>query len=198
MGKDTFDLGSQTADNDARGAQVGRVVSLEEAGRVIGGYRWLEHRLFELTGKLSAEIEDDAARLYLSVVSGQHAWHEELWQNHLPVVKNLDPDTFTQPSSDGIEAAITLLEHKNSCVERLAAIYRVVLPHMIVGYERHLAICNEVVDAPIMRSLRLVLRDEHEAWSAGEGVVESLLGSKDLIRAASRYCEQAEQLIRAL
>lgn len=189
MDKNAMDVVRQIAEEETR------VVSIEETGRTIGGYRWLEHRLFELTGRWSAEIDDDAAKLYLSVVSGQHAWHEELWQNHLPVLKDLDPDSLTHPSSDGLEAATTLLEHKGSCVERMAALFRVLLPHTIVAYERHLAICSGVVDAPIMRSLRLILRDEHEAWSAGEGVVEGLLGSRELIKAASRYCEQVEQLM---
>jgi len=51
----------------------------------------------------------------------------------------------------------------------------VVVPRLIVTYGRHLRRARAAADAPAVRALRLVRRDEVEAWQAGEALLEQLL-----------------------
>ena len=74
-------------------------VSLPVVGvaTLLGAYRWTEHRLFELTGAWAAEPAPPAVRVHFDVVSGEHAWHAELWAARLPVLDWFDPDAVTGP-----------------------------------------------------------------------------------------------------
>ena len=50
-----------------------------------------------------------------------------------------------------------------------------VLPRLLVTYDRHLARAVPVADGPVVRALRLVRRDELEAWAEGEALLEGAL-----------------------
>ena len=72
-------------------------LDLLAAAEMIGGYRWLEHRLFEITGAWSAQAHDPAVRLHLFEASHQHAWHAQLWADRLPLLDQLDPEALSVP-----------------------------------------------------------------------------------------------------
>lgn len=67
------------------------------AAERVGGYRWLDDRLFALTGRWASEPTVPAVQLFLDDVSGQHAWHAQLWQDRLPVLDGLEPKSLTRP-----------------------------------------------------------------------------------------------------
>ncbi len=72
-------------------------LDLLAAAEMIGGYRWLEHRLFEITGAWSAQAHDPGVRLHLFEASHQHAWHAQLWADRLPQLDQLDPEALSVP-----------------------------------------------------------------------------------------------------
>lgn len=157
---------------------------LGQAARLLGAYRWVEHRLFELTGAWAAEIDLPAVALHLDEVSAQHAWHADLWAQRLPVLDDVDPEALTAPAP-GVAPLLDGLAAEEGPVPRLAGLYRVVVPRLLVTYDRHLGRVQLVADGPTARTLRLVLRDELESWQAGEGLLECLLDGPDAVRAAA-------------
>lgn len=78
---------------------------------------------------------------------------------------------------------------------RLVGLGRVVLPRLVAGYGRHLRRLSSVAEAPVGRSLRLVLRDELEQWQAVEMLTESLLRRPNDIAVVSGYQQHLEQMV---
>ncbi len=150
-------------------------LTLAHAAERFGAYRWVERRLFELTGAWAAQAAPPDARIHLDVVSGQHGWHAELWADRLPALDGADHDALTRPAGPILRPLLDELARQQDTVARLAGLYRVVVPRLIVTYDRHLRRATAAADAPAVRALRLVRRDEVEAWQAGEALVEQLL-----------------------
>jgi hypothetical protein len=156
---------------------------LLETAELVGAYRWLEHRLFELTGGWALEPSTPAVQVHLSEVSLQHAWHAELWEDRLPVLASVDPAALTRPPP-GAEAALAVLEAAPDAVTRLGGLYRALLPRLLAAYDRHAATAAPVADGPVVRALTLVRRDEIDQRRAGEALLEGLwAGTDDLDRA---------------
>lgn len=165
-------------------------LDLDRLAALVGGYRWLEHQLFELTGSWAAGAEAPAVQVHLDEASLQHAWHADLWADRVPVLSRIDPDQVVRPlppaCGDLVAAMAELTVDPGSYpdVRRLAALYRVAVPRLVVTYEEHLGRTVPVSDGPVIRALRLTLRDEVESWQAGESLLQSLLAGPDQVAAA--------------
>lgn len=183
-------------------------LTLADAGALVGGYRWMEHRLFQITGSWAATCADPATRIHLLESSLQHAWHAGLWADRLPVLDHVDPEALTVPSGPAarplFDAVWALAAHESpaggagspaSDVRRLAALYRVTLPRLVAGYSHHLAMASPVAEAPTIRALRLVLRDETESWQAGEAILQALLTRPELVAAAAETQRALETIV---
>jgi hypothetical protein len=157
----------------------------------------MERRLFELTGTWAAEVTVPEAQVHFDVVSGQHAWHAELWAARLPVLDGVDPEALTRPSGPAVGPLFDALGEPTGTVERLAGLYRVVLPRLLVTYQRNLLLAAPVADAPAVRVLRLVRRDEIEAWEAGEALLQSLLAGPEGAAAATAVQGRLESSLAA-
>ncbi|MHB8219153.1 MAG: hypothetical protein ACYDHU_02360 [Acidimicrobiales bacterium] len=184
---------------------------------IVGGYRWIETRLFELTGRWAVDpaLPDvpslPAIRIHLDELRAQHAWHAREWGERLPLAHNVDHEALTAAPGPGARDVISALEEddlvtaprpgpgpdtdRDRLVRRMAGLHRVVLPRLIVSYERHRSVAAPVADKPIRRVLDLVLRDEVEACLAGEALLEELLATPEDVRAAARGTAHAESLI---
>jgi hypothetical protein len=195
-------------------------LELRRAAELIGGYRWLEHRLFEITGVWSALAHDPLVRLHLFEASHQHAWHAELWADRLPMLADADADSLTVPYGPAAAPFVSALAttatgslppastepstpdapsdgHSASSadVARLAALYRIAVPRLVSTYGRHRERANPVTDGPTIRALTLVLRDETESWQSGEALLESLLGSPELVQIAAETQHRLESIL---
>ena len=170
---------------------------LAEAAQLAGAYRWTEHRLFELTGSWAGEEVEPAVQMHLDEVSSQHAWHADVWAQRLPVLDDVDPDELTRPAGPALEPLLAVLSTTTGVVPSLAGLYRVVVPRLLVTYDRHLARAAPATDGPTVRALRLLLRDELEGWQAGERLLQSLLTGPDEVAAAARVQERLEGALAA-
>ena len=151
---------------------------LDGAAELVGGYRWIEGRLFELVGAWSAVAPFPEVRVFLSALSSQFGWHAELWEERLPVLDTVDRDALTRapgPAADTLLAALAGGPVATRWEWRLAGLFRVVIPRLLVTYTAHLDRAVPVSDGPTIRTLRLVSRDHGEAWLAGEALVERIL-----------------------
>jgi hypothetical protein len=158
---------------------------LARAAELVGAYRWAERRVFELTGAWAAEADLPAVQIYFDRVSTDCAWHAELWEARLPVLDGWDREALTRPAGPALGPLFDALAATGSTLGRLAGLTRVVLPRLLVTYERHLARAVPVTDGPVMRALRLVRGDELEALAEGEALLEgALLSASDAEEAA--------------
>lgn len=167
------------------------------AAELYGAYRWLERRLYQLTGTWAGEVAPPEVQIHLDEVSGQHAWHSELWSARLPVLDGIDPETLTRPSGPGAAPLIEALSELDGPVERLAGLYRVVLPRLLATYARHLRRAAPVADAPGVRALRLVRWDEIMSWEAGEALLQGMLRGPDEAAAAAATQQRLESVVVA-
>jgi hypothetical protein len=171
--------------------------TLLDAARVLGGYVWLEERLFEILGGWVPEVPEPEAKLLLAGDSQHHAWHASLWRDRLPALRELDVDELVAPSRPALSALVAALSASPTTVEKLAGVYRVVLPHQVAAYQRHLDAASAVTDGPTIRALRLVLADELADWRGGEFLLQQALGSAEDVQRASAHQGRLESLLIA-
>jgi hypothetical protein len=191
---------------DAPAASGAQALTLEEQSRVIGAYQWIERRLFEVTGGWVASEPVAEARLIFDVYSQQHAWHAELWADRLPVLDGIDPATLTLPPSAEVDRLVTLVAGgapgqapaAGGTLLRLVGLARVVLPRLVAGYGLHLRRAAPVADGPVVRSLRLVVRDEIEAWQATETLVQTLVHRPHDIAVVTAHQQALEELLAGI
>jgi hypothetical protein len=148
---------------------------LHESARIIGHYRWVELRLFEILGAWVPDVPELEAKLVVAAQAPHHAWHSQLWFERLPELAGVDRDQLTVAANDDVVAVMNGLQGSDRTIEKLAGVYRVVLPRLIAAYCGHLARASAVTDTPTIRALNLVLRDELDDWKEGEALIQSLL-----------------------
>ena len=164
----------------------------------MGGYRWLEARLFEALGAWAATVPEPEVKANLAADAHEHAWHAELWHERLPTAGDMTPDGLTVPAGEAAATfarALVEPEGEDQTIERLVGAYRVLVPRMIADYASHLGATSPVADRPVVRALRLVLRDELECWSRGEALIQSLLRTEDQARRAADRQAGLESLL---
>ena len=169
--------------------------TLLDAARVVGGYVWLEERLFEILGGWVSEVAEPEAKLRLAADSQHHAWHAALWRERLPALREIDGDELVAPGRPALVAVVAALRASPTTVEKLAGVYRVVLPHQAALYQRHLDTASAVTDGPTIRALQLVLADELADWRGGEFLLQQMLGSVVGVQRAAAHQGHLEALL---
>jgi hypothetical protein len=185
---------------DPHGGAHPTALPLFSAAAVVGGYRWVEQRLFELTGRWAAEAPVPRVQVHLDEVSAQHGWHAELWADRLPVLDGVDHGALTRPPDAAVEAVFDALGDPSGGADllgRLAGVHRVVLPRLLASYELHLERTVPVSDGPVARVLRLVIADDRTAAAAGLAALESLVGGAGGPPASTPTEERLESLLEA-
>ena len=169
-------------------------LTLHQTAALVGGYRWMESRLFEVVGGWVQTTAQLDAKLLFGRQSRHFAAHAELWLDRLPTLNEMTPANLTVPPTDEVAAffdRLALLEGTgfgsggdvpaddqsaaDVAVRRLVAVHRVVLPLMIAAYRDHLDRCSAVADAAVMRSLNLVLADAVADRDEGEQLLSALI-----------------------
>jgi hypothetical protein len=194
----------------------GATLPLGTTAALVGGYRWIEQALYELLGSWVTDVPLPGAQVLLDAQSTRHAWHAELWADRLPVLAGFDPEGLTTPPEPARTVLATLAGNgppagvpgwswapanddgsaigPPGALPRLAGLYRVVLPRLVVSYGRHLAAASPVADGPVIRALRLILADEVEDWHAGERLVQRLVTRPHDVAAVYTYLQQLESV----
>lgn len=159
--------------------------SLDVAARTLGGYAWLEGRLFEILGAWVHDVPEPEVKIRLAADSYHHAWHAALWRERLPVSQGTDGERLVAPAGPWA-AFVTAFQQSPTTVERLAALYRVVLPRQVASYQDHLDTASSITDGPTIRALELVLADDLADWRRGERLLQRhLVSPGDVARAAA-------------
>jgi len=150
--------------------------TLEESAALMGGFRWVETRLFELLGAWVPSAGEPEVMAMLDRHSQHAAWRAAQWWDRLPVVASIDRPSLVRAPSAGYEAAVEVLGQDGlALVERLAGAYRVLFAHLAVGYRGLRAAATPWSDGPVMRTLGHVVPDLIEDWLEGEAALQSML-----------------------
>jgi hypothetical protein len=166
--------------------------NMEESARLVGGHRWLELRLFELTGGWVASTPEPGAKLLLDRHSQHHAWRAQQWWDRLPVLADVDRQILVAPDIPALSSATEALAGADGTILRLAGLYRVFLPRLSGRYRRHRSAANEVSDSSTTRTLEIVADDTEADWREGELLLQQLLTDPTSVRAAAETVAELE------
>jgi hypothetical protein len=151
--------------------------SVEASARLIRHYRYAEERMMRVLGGWIALTPELPAKLLL----GRHVWdcaqHADLWGRRLPELR--EPAQRSEPPGEGFVRFMDLLERPEEpwqSPERLAGVYRVLKPHLVSVYRRHLEVANPVYEPPTRRILERCLDEERRHVAAGAVVLTRLTG----------------------
>lgn len=153
--------------------------AIEEAARRIDIYQWVEMRLFEVLGGWVKVVPELEVKMMLARHCYRHAWHAQLWHQVLPRLPHAEGQTA--PASVHLEAFVGALGDaggREATIEKLVAVYRVLLPHLVAAYHSHLGNTSRITDGPTIRTLGLVLADEKEDGREGRSLLESLINTE--------------------
>jgi hypothetical protein len=142
--------------------------------RVLGG--WIA-----LTPELPAKL-----------LFGRHVWdcaqHADAWGRRLPELRS--PAQQSEPANEGVARLMDRLETAEGprqTPERLAGVYRVLKPHLVTVYARHLEAANPVYEPPTRRILTRCLEEERRHVASGAAVMTALLRGHDLVARAAGW-----------
>jgi hypothetical protein len=144
---------------------------------MVGAYRWVEGRLFEVLGGWVVDEKIPRARIEFDEQSQAHAWHAELFWDRLPVLDWVDREALSVSPGKDVTNLFSEMSERTHTLPRLILLSRLVLPRLVSGYRLHLERAAPVSDAPLIRALRLVLSDELEQLHRVEALLEALLES---------------------
>jgi hypothetical protein len=185
----------------ATGTEADEWFDLDESARRFGLYAWVERRLFETLGQWIPTVSQPAAKVLLGSHCGHHAWHAALCEERLPVLPGRPTAELVVPSNGALVALFDALADPPdaaSTLEKLAGVYRVVLPRVLAAYHHHRDRIDAEVDAPTARALALIIRDEENDRREGEALIGALAASADLGEpVAARQAHLEELLARA-
>lgn len=170
-------------------------LDLHATARRAGGARWLDARLFEILGGWVTSAPEPEVKIALATQASHHGWHATLWGERLPTLDDVEPASWVGPSSAGVRQAVELLAGATGTVERLAGVHRALLPRLVVAHACHLEEASAVCDAPTIRTLRLVMRDEVEDQGCGERLLQGLLRTRADVERATAHQSAVESLL---
>lgn len=161
---------------------------VEDSARLLHHYRYAVERMMRILGGWLALTPEMSAKLLM----GRHVWdnaqHADAFGKRLPELRA--HAEASEPASPAFVAFVDALESPEAphqTVERLVGVYRVLKPHLLATYERHLARTNAVYEPPTRRILERCIEDERRHVAAGETILRHLLATPELgARAAAR------------
>jgi hypothetical protein len=150
-------------------------LSVDESARRIRHYRYVEERMMRILGGWIALTPELPAKLLF----GRHVWdcaqHADLWGRRLPELRA--PAQQSEPANHAVVRLFDLLEEAGrpqDTLRRVAAMYRVVKPHLAAVYEHHLAATNPIYEPPTRRILERSLAEERRHVASGVVVFDRL------------------------
>ena len=170
--------------------------SVEASARLLRHYRYVEERIMRILGGWMALTPEVPVKLLF----GRHVWdcaqHADLWGRRLPELRA--PAQQSEPANDRVVAFMDLLESREApgaSAERVTGVYRVLKPHLIAVYRRHLDDANGIYEPPTRRILQRCVDEESRHVAAG-ALVAGRLGASASWRARAADWEQ--RLVAAL
>lgn len=159
--------------------------SILQSADLLGRYRHVELRCFEVVGARALRASEPRAAVLLDAASAAHAWRAREIEVRLPVSLGLPGvEEATRAPSPELDDALGALGADEDDDAVLGALSSVLYPAIIDAYRQHLASTMPSADAPIARMLRRVLADaEATALELGDGHAAHGRAARDLATA---------------
>jgi len=162
--------------------------SADDSARLCRNYRYASERMTRILAGWIALTPELSAKLLL----GRHVWdnaqHADAWGRRLPELRAHAQES--EPANEAFVAfmdAIEAPEAPAQTVERLAGIYRVLKPHLLAVYVRHLESANPIYEPPTCRILARCIEDERRHIEAGETILRHLAAAPEAQARASAW-----------
>jgi hypothetical protein len=162
--------------------------SVEGSARRVRNYRYAEERLMRALGGWIALTPE----LSVKVMFARHVWdcaqHADAWGRRLPELRA--PAQQSEPATAGFAEFMARLESPEGpgqTIERVVGVYRVLKPHLLATYERHLAAANPVYEPPTRRILERCVTEERRHVAAGRRMLDRLLRDEAARRRADGW-----------
>jgi hypothetical protein len=172
--------------------------SVEHSARLVRNYRYATERMMRVMGGWLALTPEISAKLLM----GRHVWdtaqHADLLGRRLPELRARAQES--EPANERFVAFMDALESPETpdrTVERLVGVYRVLKPHLLADYERHLASANAVYEPPTRRILARCAEDERRHIAGGERVLAHLVATPEARARAEAWQRRLDALLAA-
>jgi hypothetical protein len=172
--------------------------SADDSARLCRNYRYAVERMTRILAGWIALTPELSAKLLL----GRHVWdnaqHADAWGKRLPELRAHAQQS--EPANDAFAAfvdAIEAPEAPGETVERLTGIYRVLKPHLLAVYVKHLESANPVYEPPTCRILSRCIEDERRHIGAGETIIRHLAASAEVHGRADAWQARLGRMLEA-
>jgi hypothetical protein len=159
----------------------------------VGGYCWLEHRLFTLTGQWASSGDEGPAlaeaTVFWATASRRHGALAQAWRDRLPVRAGVDQDELIVAPPGPLSEVLDQLADEPAGLDRLGGLVQVVLPRLLATYEAHAETAAPVSEGPVLAVLDRARRDGGVESRVGQSLwkrLEGAGGSPDVIRKLER------------
>ena len=157
------------------GGELVGYLSVEASARRIRHYRYAEERITRILAGWIALTPELSAKLLMGRQVWDCAQHADLWGKRLPELRS--PAQVSEPPNDAFVRFMDVLENREGweeTPERLTGVYRVLKPHLVEVYTRHLACANPVYEPPTRRILERCLAEEQRHVADAAPVLAAL------------------------
>lgn len=154
----------------------GRFSVLENSER-LANYRYLEQQLMEMIGGWSQTTPQLAFKATFGYHVYDHCLSATMLGERLRQLKS--GSGRGRPATDDLAHLCEYVWDLEDVTDRLVAVYRVLVPHLVSTYVYHADATDPLTDAPTVRLLHQIaaMDQAHIAW--GQAVLESLTTSRD-------------------
>jgi hypothetical protein len=146
--------------------------TIDELARAVGGYCWLESRIFALTGSWASDDGDPTVRVFFSEVSARHAGWAAQWRDRLPVRAGVDLDALVVDPDDGVSHSLAACQSQTTAAGRLDGLISGVLPLLMESYRTLLDGAFLVNEAPVIEILGPMVWSGEREVDSGQKLVK--------------------------
>jgi hypothetical protein len=186
--------------------KIGGAFSVDENARRIIHYRFAEN----VCMTTAAAWASTSPTIKVKFALGEHCYHDSIhsfWLGQrLPELRQtegadlseaptLRSSTRAEPPNDAFVAFCEAMQLQDDELLRIVGLYRVLKTHLAVYYRHHVAVTDQICDAPTVRVLNHILLEEEEHVRWGQAIYEELANTPERRRAALEWQLQLEDLL---
>ncbi|MEX2237588.1 MAG: hypothetical protein WEB00_08645 [Dehalococcoidia bacterium] len=186
--------------------RIGGAFSVDENARRIVHFRYAEIKCMEALSGWPATMPTIKVKLAMGEQAYQDALHADALGRRLPELRDYEKAQIERPpmlrgsekalpANAEFEHFIEELHDEEDELLRIVGLYRVLKTHLAVYYRHHMAVTDQISDAPTVRTLKFILVDEEEHLKFGQAIYEELADTVEKRRRALDWQRHLEELL---
>lgn len=184
--------------------KLGGAFSVDECARRLTHYRYAEVEMMRALLQWIATQPQVHHKVEFGPMAYHCAQHADMLGKRLPELRvtegaegpyPLMTSPKMAPPNDGFRVFMEAIQDQDDSVLRVAGVFGVLKPHLATHYLYHMRATDQVVDAPTVRILRLMLQDEEEHIQWGRAQIEELADTPPKRRRVNEWRTHLEELL---